>query len=201
VFGPTVAMTAAEIAAWFTHTPEYLDHLSDAATALAPRGSVREVNGGAILIGPRPDIGALAYDVVLHPPISPQELGAYEHLAGFVVPPLLSEMLLALNGCKFFELSVYGVPLSMTREPPLLDRSTRAPLDLGSGRWWRVNYLEAPESGVLFASRNVSDDGQVGFFLTPTGAVVGVANGKSLAPQDAGSWPSLSTWWASQLVQ
>lgn len=203
VFGPTLALTSQEISARFSDGPDFLEPLRDALVRFASPGGVRELKGDAILIGPRPDIGALAYDVVLYPAISPESLAAYERLTDFAIPPTLVSMLSVLNGCYFFGLNVYGVPLSMTQDPPLHDRSSRAPLELGAGRWWRVNYSGYPEDATLFASRNVSDEGgQVGFFLTPLGGVVGVGNGRAGAQKDYGSWPSFSTWWnwAAQLA-
>lgn len=203
MFSPTVALTSQEISARFSEGPDFLEPLRDALVRCSSSGGLRELEGDAVLIGPRPDIGALAYDVVLYPPISFESLDAYAHLTGFSIPPTLASMLAALNGCHFFGLNVYGVPLSMTRDPPLLDRSSRAPLELGAGRWWRVNYSGYPEDATLFASLNVSDEGgQVGFFLTPFGGVVGAGNGRAGAPKDYGSWPSFSRWWnwAAQLA-
>jgi hypothetical protein len=193
MFGPTAPISAAELAQRTSSIPEHLSSISQAVTELGSTGALQD-RSGAILIGPWSRDGISSFDVMLYPGISVDDLLSYERIHQFSVAPGLAELLLSLNGCTFFELVVYGLPPSMAREPPLLDRSDRGPLDIASGRDWSRAYLATPADSTLFASKNVSETGQIGFFLTPDGGVIASGNGEELAPAHGGSWPTLTEW-------
>lgn len=197
MFGRRTPIDGARFRAWAESWPVLLSALRTSAELLSGSGIWLEESSGFVLIGHRPDIAPKAYNVVMFPGVLSDRLLTYERLHQFSVPPLIAEMLLAVNGCSFFGLTLYGLPVSMTADPPFLDRSLRAPLDLGSGQR-RASYESAPEAGTLFASRNVGDDGQIGYFLLPAGMVVGSGNGQVGAPGKSGTWASLSGWAAAE---
>lgn len=178
--------------------PSCLTAVVDAAKAIAQSGAWED-EGGALLAGHQPDQGSEAYDLVLHPGLPPSAVEAYQDLHEIPLPQALAELLSHLNGAELFRLSIYGAPLSMIEDPPLLTRSSRAPLNLGSGAHWRYEYEEADPQAVLFASCNVSYTGQVGYFMFPDGQVIG--RGKGGAPARSGPWADVSAWLTAVLSE
>lgn len=165
-------------------------YIEEAACGLAWEDN----QSGALLVARNPERGTHAYDVTLFPPA--EEL-ATEQLVGYLNRPIprdLREFFRHSNGAFLGELSIYGI---LSR----LSRSARAPLDIGMGRLWRSSYAACDEDFVLFASRNVSDDGQIGYFLSDQGLVLARGNEKLKAPADSGSWPSFNDWLRHQLSQ
>jgi hypothetical protein len=190
VFGPRRLLGSEELKEALGRLPDDFEPLVQAATRLAEEGAWREAGDGPVLIGHRPDIAPLAYDVALFPALDVEQLRDAEARLGRGLPRLLADLLLTLNGAHVFELNIYGIP----PDSPLADRSVRAPLDLGRSNRWRQAYAAAPEEAMLFASRNVSDQGQIGYFLTPDGSILGRGNRARGAPSDSGAWTGLRTW-------
>lgn len=181
--------------------PELFGPLKKAMLAAGASGAWIEGKGnGPLLAGPRPDLGTHAYDIVLFSPLPADALTAYQALHGFELSDAILQLLRHLNGCVLFGLKLYGVPPSMARNPPLLDRSGRAPLDIASGRFWRVGYAEAAPEDTLFASRNVGDSGQVGYFMSPEGRISGRGNRSPEAPVRCGPWTNLADWLIEELA-
>ncbi|GEM_PF-3529993 len=187
-----------DVEARLSRLPSFLAAAVDAANAAA-QGGAWEDAGGALLAGHQPDRGSEAYDVVLYPGLSASAIEAYQALHEVPLPAALAELLGHLNGAELFQLNIYGAPLSMIQDPPLLTRSGRAPLDLGSGVYWRYEYEEADPEAVLFASCNVSYTGQVGYFMLPDGQVIG--RGKGGAPARSGPWADVSAWLTAVLAE
>ncbi|MCY1647568.1 hypothetical protein OVA11_11025 [Caulobacter sp. SL161] len=180
---------------------EALKPIKEAVTTVGASGAwVEGGEDGPLLCGHRPDIGTQAYDVVLFPPLPSTALLKYQALHGFELSVHLLNLFSQLNGCSLFGLKIYGVPRSMADNPPLLDRLNRSPLDIASGRHWRLGYAEAEIEDVLFASRNVGGSGQIGYFMSPHGAISGRGNESSEAPERCGPWADLTEWLSMELA-
>ncbi|MCW6536289.1 SMI1/KNR4 family protein [Sphingomonas lycopersici] len=195
-------ITAEEATKRIECLPEFLRPIKEAAGAIASKSAWIEDHSGAILAGHYLDMGLIdAHDLVLFPPISREILRIYEKVNDFSLPDILIEFLAHLNGCNIFDLRIYGAPASMARNPPTIDRSRCTPLDISSGRHWRVGYALASEDDLLFASKNVGDDGQIGYFITPAGLVIGRGNGSPEVDERSGPWSNVTDWLASEIGQ
>jgi hypothetical protein len=138
-------------------------------------------------------------DAAIYPPLLRYRLDLYEKIHRFYMSENLIEILLYANGFCIMGLNIYGVPDSMAQDPPLLDRSRRAPIDISTGRLWRSNYAPANEDHFLFASKNVGNDGQMGYFISSTGQVVGRGNGSPEVAEQTGPWANVTDWLASEI--
>ena len=156
-------------------------------------GEPREdVDTGSLLAAPNLEIGSSAFEAVLFPPLENRQIDHFQKHWNRILPMPLRYFFRHANGGFFGDLSIYGIPVA-------LDRDKRSPLDIGMGEVWRFSYASCDEEMVLFASRNVSDAGQIGYFLSQDGSVVGRGNGEPEAPAQAGQWESFGIWLAHQL--
>lgn len=181
--------------------PASLQPIKDAVLALASSGVWAEGGAeGPLLAGHRPDVAPEAYDIVLFEPLTTEALDTYQELHDFRLPERVLDLLHHVNGCMLFEITLYGVPPSMAVDPPMLDRSRRSPLDIASGRHWRVRYGASDLADVLIGSRNVGDTGQVGYFMDQQGHIVGRGNGSPEAPAMCGPWANLTEWLSAEIA-
>lgn len=195
-------ITAEEAAKWIECLPNFLKPLKETAMVIVSNGAWIDDNSGAILAGYYLDMGIIdAHDLVIFPPLSRSHLEVYEKVNDFSLPCMLMELLTHLNGCNILDLKIYGAPASMAQNPPRIDRSRRAPLDISSGRYWRAGYALTSEDDLLFASKNVGDNGQIGYFITPAGLIVGRGNGSSEVDERSGPWSNVTDWLASEIGQ
>jgi len=182
--------------------PETLRPVRDAVLAVASSGAwIEGGTGGPVLAGSRPDVGSEVYDIVIFPPLSAEHLETYQRLHDFTLPEAVLRFLRHVNGAVLFEIKLYGVPPSMAVDPPQLDRSRRAPLDIASGRYWRHAYAGADPADVLIGSRNVGGAGQIGYFTDPQGRISGRGNGSTEAPMACGPWANLTEWLAAEMAE
>jgi len=195
-------ITAEEVTKRIECLPDFLRPVKEAAGAIASNGAWIEGYSGAILAGYYLDMGLIdAHELVLFPPISREHLDDYEKINDFSLPDILIEFFAHLNGCNILDLKIYGAPASMAQNPPMIDRSRCAPLDISSGRYWRAGYALANEDALLFASKNVGDNGQIGYFITPAGLVIGRGNGSPEVDERSGPWSNVTDWLASEIGQ
>ncbi|MEO9599534.1 hypothetical protein [Parasphingorhabdus sp.] len=123
--------------------PDFLSPIAAMASNIAKTGVWLEEDSGALLAGYRPDIGTHAYNITIFPPLKRALLATYQQVNDFPLPGPIVELLTHLNGCNILDLSIYGTPTSMAQNPPFLDRSRRAPLDISKGRHWRFEYSKS----------------------------------------------------------
>lgn len=171
--------------------PDY-SAIADYLVELARDGVWKDVGSSALLCGYRPDLGSKAFDITLFPPVPPGLIERFEKQTGRALPMSLRHLYLRANGCFLGRLNIYGIISSFGREK-------RAPFDLAMGDVWRVSYASCDDEALLFASKNVSDSGQIGYFISPDGRVFGRGNGELHAPDDSGTWMSLAFWLQDQL--
>jgi len=132
---------------------------------------------GTLLISHRPAIGTEAYAIVLYPGISEELIAGYENIhsarlpAKFEIPGEYRAFLRILNGADVYQMSLYGLPVSMSKIPPLLNRSVRQPLDLATANINWKNRYRPNESQFHFGSGPYSDNENIAYFLNPDKSV------------------------------
>ena len=135
-----------------------------------------------LLLSHRPKIGELAYAIEIFPGVSNDSIAAYEKIHKFTVTDFYRDLLMKINGANLFDLSLYGIPPSMAKDPPLLDRSGRSPLDLATAQEFWISGFKVAPGAFCFGGAPYSYTENVGYFLLPqtfiqsvrkNGAVVG----------------------------
>ena len=170
------------------------ERLVDAESLFDPRT-------GVALLSRRPKIAPEAYACVLFSGVGPKAITRYEKLQRsignqlFEIPAIYRSVLLRLNGASLFDLSLCGLPPSMCQDPPLLDRSARQPLDLGTAnQYWRTQYSK-DKSLFHFGGAPHTFEENVAYFLQPNGRVV------ALLPREkhVADWPSIEEFLRAEL--
>lgn len=124
-----------------------------------------------IAISPRPLVTPEAHATYVYAPLSPQLIDSYESRFSVVIPTFYRSVLTQIGGLHAFEFALYGIPVSMTFNPPVLDRSSVQPYDLGTANsHWKRGYAVDPG---LFHSGGgpLSHDENVGYFLAESGRI------------------------------
>jgi hypothetical protein len=128
----------------------------------------------------------------LHPGIADDLIDHYVAMhstrSQFSLPEQYRTILRRLNGAHIFDLSLFGIPVSMAAKPPLLNRSVRQPFDLATANSsWSVSYK--PEARQFhFGGGPYSWDENLGYFLNVDGSV----GAKREGGQSFKFWPSVS---------
>ena len=158
---------------------------------------------GVALVNHRPKVAPEAYALVIYPGITEAEVARYEKLheesAGrtLLIPAVYRAVLARLNGAFLFQAALFGIPRSMLQDPPLLDRSTLQPLDIGSANaMWRLKYKVDPAL-LYFGDGPHSNTENLGYFLADNGAVETYKRGGKRLE----SWPSLGTFISAEIAR
>jgi hypothetical protein len=110
---------------------------------------------------------------------------------------LYLRVLQKLNGMSAFGFALFGIPPSMTKSPPLLDRSVLQPLDIATAnKDWRREYFVADEL-FYFGVSDYSDDELVGYFLAESGTVHAFRK----SGEAVGGWRSLGPFLQDELAR
>jgi hypothetical protein len=111
------------------------------------------------------------------------------------VPPSYRKLLTRLNGAFVFNIALFGIPLSMAQNPPLLNRSVLQPFDVcTANKQWRIEYGVA-RSKFFFASGSHSSTENVGYFLTLDNQVEAYLTGE----RKFGEWHTLGAFILAEL--
>lgn len=171
------------------------------AERLASADDAIEPASGAVLISRRPKIAPEAYACVLYPGVGPDVIHRYEESPSndrpIEIPRVYRTLLGRLNGASLFQIDLFGIPLSMAQDPPLLDRSTRQPLDIGTANlFWRVRY-RSDLTKFHFGGGPYSPDENAGYFIDANGAVEALIRGG----KRVGAWPSIQEFLVHELAR
>lgn len=144
-----------------------------------------EVKGDAVALSHRPNVAPQAYALTLYTPLPSQSVLQYQGLHGNISPHYLP-ILRKLNGLHAFQFSLFGMPRSMASDPPLLNRSTLQPFDVGTAnQFWKKEYA-VPDDWFHFGGGPYSSSENIGYFFEPSGTIrASRKNG-----EDVGSWNS-----------
>ncbi len=173
--------------------------IRDVARRFLDETAVVDPASGAALVSHRPKVAPQAFAVVLYAGVSTESITLYEGIPGrrgaFHIPAVYKSLLALLNGAHLFEIDLYGVPLSMTYSPPLLNRSVRQPLDLATANFdWSRRYQPDPDQ-FHFGSGPYSYEENIGYFLNPDEGV----EARRVGGERFGYWKSLATFLAEEL--
>ena len=188
-----------QLDAWLARWDGSLVPMAHAVQMQRPIDMHVELPARVLLLGHEPDRAPLAFAFCFFEGVTQSVIDRYEALHGVALPRPIAQMLHQMNGAFFLDLSVYGIPLSMASDPPLLCRSGRNPLDIATAaRAWRAEFQSTDQKEIHFASRNTGWDTQVGYFMRPDGAVVRYPRiGKA---GESKHWPSLQQFLTEELA-
>jgi hypothetical protein len=113
-----------------------------------------------------PKLGNEFYGIKLFKGVTAVDISRYERLHNIKIPRFYREILLVVSGAHIYELSLYGISPSMLQNPPLLDRSTSQPFDLGTAVNNWSNEFEGHSNSFHFGGAPFSDDENVGYFYS-----------------------------------
>jgi hypothetical protein len=148
-----------------------LTPIRDLAVRLRGPDTQTDAVSGALCISQRPKVAPGAYALWIFPGIAEGLVSVYEEIHHCHVVELYRQFLQCMNGAHLFEITLFGIPPSMARRPPQLDRSTAWPMDIGTAQEnWRLDY---PSSSTDFfiGYGPYSDDEHLGYFLWPNGGI------------------------------
>jgi hypothetical protein len=168
-----------------------------AAARLLDETSVLDDATGNALISRRTKIAPEAFAFVLFRGISSENIGVYTSLNKriSIIPHKYREILAVLNGASLFQIHLYGIPLSMCSDPPLLNRSTRQPLDLGSANAnWSREFCPSLEQ-FHFGGGPYSESENLGYFLNADNSVEALRRGGA----GFGTWPDFASFLKDEL--
>ncbi|MFN7920183.1 MAG: hypothetical protein U0Q16_08805 [Bryobacteraceae bacterium] len=142
---------------------------ADVARRHLPAEAEFDAKSGALRIDRRPKIAPEAYCLVLYPGISERDQDRYRDIQVAnrrgpipAIAPEYKAILAHLNGAFLFQASLFGIPRSMLRTPPLLDRSTLQPIDLLSSN---IQSRYGADPGLFhFGAGPFTDTENVGYF-------------------------------------
>ena len=137
--------------------------------------------GGSIVARHNPQRAPHHYAVELWPGLDSAQIEQYERAVSLRIPASYKSILSQIGGAHLGTLKMYGVPVSRQKEPRVLDRRRRQPLDLGLANVdWRREFLGC-SSLFHVGSINWSHDDIAGVFLRDTGELIAVLrNGKTV---------------------
>jgi hypothetical protein len=148
-----------------------------------------------LLIGHQPWKGPQAYAVRIFPAAKKSWFGKYSLSHGLKFPSACKSILLSVNGINAFGLSLYGIPPSMVKDPPLLNRSRAQCLDIGSAnRNWKRAF-PGQEARFHFGGRNYDSTQNSGYFWDPNGEIIAVLKTGKVV----GSWTNFQLFFAEEL--
>lgn len=161
------------------------------------RDDSERLTAGGIELLHRPEVAPEWFRARLWAPLPPAAWRRHESLHGYTIPAAYEAVLAQLNGAYIFECALYGMPSSMLRDPPLLDRSTSAPFDLGTAnRHWKREFA-APESWFHFGGGTWTRSANIGYFLDDEGAVRGLVGQVG----EVRRWPDFAGFLAAELAR
>ena len=156
-----------------------------------------EVNGDGILkIGHRPWIANLNYIITLYPGLPKQIIKKHLLQYGFVkITNEYIEILNSLNGGFFFGMSLFGIPYSMLKDPPRLERSYLQCHDLVSANLNWINEYNISEDLFHFGSRIYSYDENIGYFIDNKGTIHSIRKNGAIV----GDWKNFKKFLQDEL--
>ena len=180
-----------------------LEPIRQTAERLVDQTAKVETSVETILISHRPAIGTEAYAVVLYPGVSEDFIAGYEQIhsqrmpAKFTIPGAYRTFLNVLNGAELYQMFLYGLPVSMAKNPPLLNRSVRQPLDLATANIDWKNPYRPSESQFHFGSGPYSDNENIAYFLNPDRSI----EARRAGGEVFGKWVTLGDFLAQEILR
>lgn len=142
-------------------------------TLLSQEVETLSVDGNLQLVR-RLGLGSEAYAVTLFKGVEDSTIDRYEKIHSIEIPKTYRDVLHVLNGASVFGLNLYGIPSSMAKDPPLLDRSAVQPLDIATANArWRFGF-SSDESLFQIGGAPWTPEENVAYFLTGDSGVASI---------------------------
>jgi hypothetical protein len=146
-------------------------------------------------IGHTPWRAPEAYTFSLFVPAKKTWFQRFRSRTGRQIPQEYRNFLLGMNGCWAYGLALFGLPPSLQRDPPLMDRSRVQPLDLDAANRYWAREFKAPDDEFHFGGRSWSDAENVGYFWSESGL-----HSRRKSGEVVGQWGNLSTLLTEELA-
>lgn len=160
----------------------------------AAKGATIDPESQAVLLGPRPDMGPLAYEIRICPPASASELSQYEESLEISLPRGAKSYLQTFNGAQFFEFSVSGAdPFYAGRRGPADERPLTHCVDIGTD--WVIRRRRSLNAAPILGTRNVTLNEVRTYVPFENGVLAFNLNGSR-----ADFWPDMESWLANELA-
>ena len=148
-----------------------------------------------IMIGHQPWKGPEAYAFRIFPAAKKNWFSKYSKIHTVELPTHYRAILESVNGLNAFGLSLYGIPPSMVKEPPLLDRSKAQCLDVASANVHWKRSFPGQEERFHFGGRNYSHTQNSGYFWDRRGEIVAALKTGEIV----GHWPDFRSFLSDEL--
>jgi len=180
-----------------TQLTDDLEPVSHLAKRMLSEGAECVSSPGRIQIRRSATLGEEAFAVTLFEGIDYSTIHQYEKIHKVDIPATFARILNSLNGGNVFRLDLYGLPPSMTEDPPLLDRTEIQPLDLATANTlWCDDF--APRKGLFhIGSGPWSKNEDLGYFLLPDDSVVALKKGG----EQISSWKSIKDLLSAEIAR
>ncbi len=143
-------------------------------------------------IAHRPWIAPENYLITLFVPAKKSWFSKYKQLHNIDIPKVIQNVLIQTNGFFAFGMSFYGMPPTMLKSDPGLDRSR---LNIGTAnRRWKLGY-NIDQSLFHFAARHYTDSENIGYFLDKNSNIYSFRK----TGEQLGMWSDLSSFLASEI--
>lgn len=165
-----------EIARFLTTLTGPLTPIREVAAKCLDATAKFDKRSKAYLIGHRPQVAPEAYAVELYPGVDDAAMDRYCRIHSKIrfpvsIPESGRALLRVLNGARIFGGDLFGLPASMRRARPELDRSLRQSLDIATANEiWRIRY-KVDAQLFFIGSGSYTYEENAGYFLAPDGHV------------------------------
>lgn len=169
--------------------------IRDVAMRLIDADPKYKWSNGVLSISKRPKIGSQTYALILYEGITDDGISKYEQIHEFEINPNYRKILLTLSGAFLFQISLFGIPLTMNQFPPRLDRSSLQPHDLASAnRFWKSEFKNIDHL-FHFGGGPWSHRENVGYFLDAEGNISAILKNGTVI----NSWDKFSEFLINEL--
>lgn len=153
--------------------PTFIEHLKSplhGVRTFALSASDLKEEDGVLIACNDPTRARFYFGFEIWPGLETSSIDKYCKGFGIEIPASYIEILRQANGITLGKLNLYGIPISMLNEPPLLDRAKRQPLDIGAANLhWRrpfkafsdkfhfgsIKWTFSENAGVFFDDRGI----------------------------------------------
>lgn len=155
---------------------------------------------GALIACNDPSIAPFYFGFEIWPGLEKSGIEQYCRRFEVEIPDSYIDILHQANGVKLGKLNLYGIPISMLKEPPLLNRSIRQPLDIGTANLhWRKSFKDF-SSKFHFGGIKWTFSENAGVFLDDSGIIVAVLKTGEVV-QEFENYEKLLEFWLRGLGQ
>jgi hypothetical protein len=148
------------------------------------------------LLGNDTSVAPMYYKMTLWCGAKDTAIDLYESRFDLEIPEYVRVLLQAFNGLSLLGMSIYGIPESMLRNTPQIDRKSRQCLDIGTANKYWINEYSLNEKMFLFGGRHFSETENAGYFINTNGDILSYLTDGTLIDR----WPNLKLFFESEVA-